>query len=915
MRSLRDSVSFLIIAGLFAGASLVAILSFRSFPTYPDFIVGPVTWGADSKIQDLLALPAVGTIFIFGYFFLASRAAKAPHLTEVLLWWCLPAVMALAPVMMGHALDRGLLFLSAFGLLVIVGLSALRKCEPALISRALLSVIFLSLFPFGIAATLRSVLSLDSKMIEASAKAILLSGILSVLVLSWVRATVLRTILARFLPLTQLGLAFFFFLLVPPKIVGPAGPIALPSQAGLWFLAGLLAVCTIVDILRRAFRKDIEPFSPLAIFALLMAVRFGQTTPPFIDPDDYHFGERLLGSWIYSLGGLPYVDYIPPHGIVDDDFPGMINRFFFDGSAALTGEASRVAYVLLALPAFLLMSAFTGSLSLTLVGFYFLHGVFQMGAGLKWIYFIPFICLWFGGQKRIRPGWWLITWWLSSIILILGVPPQGLLLMVASIPLALWQLIRLRRSRGDFIYFGLGLLGASAAVLVSPVGSMFFAAIRYVLENGPINQIAYGIPWHISFDVSSNLLLELARMSWVGLPTAVIVLLFSRRMQEKPLAIFALLVSVSFIPYCMGRIDPGSLSRPGIFSIFSWSVLAPMIFFKMTDFQVRPLFVLALALINGLLTVRPVLLFDDLRSAVASELPVGPLKNGADYDMHNLGRAMVEEKHFQAITALQSFLSQKLSPGETYLDLTGRHAQYFYFNRRPLLDVTAPYNMVAPKQQIRAVEKLKSMRPRVVLLKSNLPTVEHDGGGLALRNPIVVSYIIHNYIPRLEDGFIVGYLYSAHNDLISDYEAQLFAKVFSREDLQKIPIAWGRSLASLEGRMRKVLDLEGRFVSDGQSVVARSLKFDGSRGGLLKIDLACADLRAEPRLQISWNGAGLKEPPPTITLTGASGPLIIPLDSNPRWTLARDIDDLHIHAGPNCERVSIRNAGIYSREF
>ena len=72
----------------------------------------------------------------------------------------------------------------------------------------------------------------------------------------------------------------------------------------------------------------------------------------------------------------------------------------------------------------------------------------------------------------------------------------------------------------------------------------------------------------------------------------------------------------------------------------------------------------------------------------------------------------------------------------------------------PPLAVTAPYNLVSLKQQKRAVENL-SEPPKIALLQAD--NITHDGGGLALRNPYLYRFVIENYMPRYEKGFIVGY--------------------------------------------------------------------------------------------------------------------------------------------------------------
>ncbi len=69
--------------------------------------------------------------------------------------------------------------------------------------------------------------------------------------------------------------------------------------------------------------------------------------------------------------------------------------------------------------------------------------------------------------------------------------------------------------------------------------------------------------------------------------------------------------------------------------------------------------------------------------------------------------------------------------------------------------VTAPYNMVSLAQQKRSVERLSKNLPPLALLEG--ANIIHDGGGLALRNPYLYRFIVDNYVPRFEDGFIIGY--------------------------------------------------------------------------------------------------------------------------------------------------------------
>jgi hypothetical protein len=71
-----------------------------------------------------------------------------------------------------------------------------------------------------------------------------------------------------------------------------------------------------------------------------------------------------------------------------------------------------------------------------------------------------------------------------------------------------------------------------------------------------------------------------------------------------------------------------------------------------------------------------------------------------------------------------------------------------------MMAVTAPYNMVSSSQQKREIERLSKNLPRLVILDA--ANIIHDGGGLALRNPYLYRFIIDNYRPSFQDGFIIG---------------------------------------------------------------------------------------------------------------------------------------------------------------
>ena len=350
--------------------------------------------------------------------------------------------------------------------------------------------------------------------------------------------------------------------------------------------------------------------------------------------------------------------------------------------------------------------------------------------------------------------------------MILGVPPQGILLVAAFGLLALKIALDQIRFGDKKSWQFLGLVAAFTVLLVvgTPLLSMLVGAIRYVLENGPINQIAYGIPWASSSNAGSfEFIFDAIRMSWVAVPILSLYVILTRGgdFKDSNSAVYPALAFLAFslllIPYTMGRIDYSGMSRPGLASTFGWAVLFPILLWGVCKVQVRAFVVLAATFMSAVLGFH-LAAYSGLSSAAVQRTPYLSLRDSTKAGLPNIGHAYVDENQWNRINRLKELLNSRLAAGETYLDLTSRNAHYFYMDRAPIVPVTAPFNMVSTGQQKRVVEKLTMTPPKIALLQAD--NIVHDGGGLALRNPYLYRFAMDHYVPRLEKGFIVGYLKS-----------------------------------------------------------------------------------------------------------------------------------------------------------
>lgn len=1021
-------------------------------PSYSSFIVGNITWDAASKFQDLLAAPIFISVLLFCAWLFKTNISnikinrsetEANSFINQLLTWSIPAAITFGSSLVGLSFDVKLFHLSILGIIYFALTSIIlknpnSKLTSTTASIALLSVILISLVPLELSLLLGRLpasigYSIDTVTASKITYKLLATGSIGLLLIAAYRPNHLEKLAPATLFFGQIASSTLFLCFYPARLITPSGIITKYSTTPLLKLAlFFLIVFSIVDITRRllTFQKNkmqnlADLISPLAVFALLIIFKSGVTTQPSVSPDDYHFGEHLLGWWQYLQGVVPYIGYVPAHGIIGDDLPGLLAYIFYEGTAADIAEAARLATLILSFLAFISLYKFSKNYILSFTAILLLGGSSQ-STNLSWLYLVPFLCIWLNSALLEKHAKWLSIWLLTVPLAILGVPPQGILITVASAPLVLYVLWEYRKKnefRADSYYLIVTLSIIIGASIFTPFASMLFGAVRYVLENGSINQVAYGIPWSLSWNGSprSGFIFEAIRMSWVFVPVVALLTVYNERnnlkQSAKPAvaAVVVVTLALLLIPYSMGRIDPGAGSRPSTSGILGWSVLMPLAVWALVECRVKAGWVLLGAILSSTVNVFPPSL-NAFVSSFAPTILVGSIYHGPSNGFRNIGDGSIQQENVERLIRLKSLMDSKLAPNESYLDLTSRNALYFYLNRPPLLPVTAAYNMVPLAQQRRAIDILKIAKPRIALLEAK--NITHDGGGLALRTPLLYRYIIDHYIPNYENGFVLGYLktepdsvnniaripllktrdsepnskqpsvnsfivdpkfskllkigqiiklpdghsYKISNideneiklivegrhpnldtidnyievdlseDLLASYRATLFQKSFGVDDFKKIPIAWGRSLKTLESKLNLSSDLSSTpFTAKDFSVQGDSLKvsgpdpqliFDvsnlslaGQDSGVLRFDFSCKNEHQDPRIQLFWWGDTIEGPTEALSVkfNAENGSIVVPLEALPLWLMMKKIVGLRIDLdnAASCTSVKFKHLALY----
>jgi hypothetical protein len=377
--------------------------------------------------------------------------------------------------------------------------------------------------------------------------------------------------------------------------------------------------------------------------------------------------------------------------------------------------------------------------------------------------------------RRLSPAAWLLLWLCLGTLAFLTAPAQGGALVIATMPLGGWQAFRAVRDQPTTLFriAAAVVLMSALALTVTPIGKMIAGAIRYGFENSAVAAPAHGVEWAAGANAATPLnrwLWEAVRTSWivvglVGLAELISAWMSGERPRRTALVLTGVpvvLLAVVFIYRAAGRIDAGFASRLGFASMWMNALLLPMLLRASWGDRRWPAIVTLNIAAAGLLA--PV--FAPLNLQAIAQRTIEALGTPADLDrttalgLHNIGTAWLPRENLARLEVVNKVLNVLLDPGETYLSLTNRNAEYFYLDRRLPIESGALYNMPNDSQQLRAIRMLAE-RPVPVVAGS--PGQLLDGGPPSLRTYAIYPYLIWRYIPvKINDMILMVALERMH---------------------------------------------------------------------------------------------------------------------------------------------------------
>ena len=739
----------------------------------------------------------------------------------------------------------------------------------------------------------------------------------------------------------QTALPLLLAVMIPPAL-SANGQLVTQGDSKVLLTLLVLALAAIWIALTRRWianaRADSinlsQALSPIAILPIAVFVATSHPAFPTFVGDEFHTGEHLL-SWqqFHDFGKIPFVGFVPIHPLMDF-FVSGVNSFLFDGTLANYENSRAILFAVAAALTFLALTRFAG------VGF----ALALSFAASLWdrLLFVPALLLVLcDGRLLANRLRWLVLWLCLCPIALLYNPAVGIALTIASGPIAVIQLWRLFQSdRRALLFVGIG----CAAVLVLVVGipltrSIAFGFVHFLIENGRTVVAAHAIEWrpgplHLPKGggvLRTPLAWEMFRFSWIialliaaWIGLSRVIDWRSRKPQTIAIAAVACIFLLTLSNWTIGRIDANLPSRTGEVSYLAVLYILPILGAGIGRWSSTSNLLLLLGIgffqgglsgsTNGGSMVHSPFSIESLRNKPATVLPIPSNCLSIDsraLGLPNLGHVYAPREVFEPVLNLRDELAKYLRPGETYLDLTGRQANYFFLGLPVPVSYGASWMAANISLQDELLQQIKASAPPVVWLA---PSIFQGAETPSLRTYKLFRFLLPRYVPILGSGklFLVLRDRIAGPAPSKTEQIDLLHQAFGPNSIERIPAAWGSSWPRLQHLFGSPLPLEipDKIVSDASPISLPLAEVSGTTYDFLKIDLF-SNVAKQSRLEmeVSWTS---ETGPGSVQFVAESGTNLIPLGAFADWLLSEKIRNVQITpvSGPVDLKYTVRNVEL-----
>jgi hypothetical protein len=673
-------------------------------------------------------------------------------------------------------------------------------------------------------------------------------------------------------------------------------------------------------------RPLVKAVSPVSVAAMMVFIIGFSAPVPELWHDYFQLGE-LLVPWqqMWQFHSLPYVDFAPVHGLMELGY-GLLNQVFFDGTAAgLSASKPLVAGLALGI------TGLAASELLTPLGALIL--LFACLPIWDRFYFLAAPLFIIAGPRLLRaPIAWLMVWLVVGALVCGYNEALGPAFVLATVPLAGWQTWRgMRTARLKLAALLLAVTAIAVTVyLIVPLRQIAFGFVNFALDNAWTNQAANGVAFSEVTGVrdqvggygSSQFLWETVRFGWIPISIAGAWLCWrqwSKPPGERNISAIVVASSIPLMLYvaaiwAIARIDSGWMTRSGGLALAAMFFLVPAMVLVSVSKKQLARAALLLAVFMGLISTSvpaatdPISLAEKSSAARIVDAGTGVI-DGSKIGLPRIGQVVRPEPDWTVeILNMKKSLSTILKPDETFFDLANHTALYFFLGLRSPVQY-GPYVACNSRLQAIMMRQLQNHPVPAVLIGGGPGSFNEEPMSLRCYRPYH-DYVL-KYTVLTADGWIFLVDPSRnpdHEPVGTESQLQVLDSIYRREDLLRLPIAWGESFKAMRDRFATIATVRMSLTAPAGRGTTPTLtwKIPPQAASGVSADFVRLTLNIDPVDPVALRWASRTDPPrdtgpePQLSLTwakqdgvpsapirfrGISGQLLIPLGAYPRWLL------------------------------
>jgi hypothetical protein len=514
-----------------------------------------------------------------------------------------------------------------------------------------------------------------------------------------------------------------------------------------------------------------------------------------VSPDSYHSGEYYIPARLVaeSIWGL-FDEYNPSRGLTNY-YPALVALLIDDPmnfERLSFYELTVVRFTLLTISFFLLVGInfYARTLIIIFIGSFLVGGILSAVALM-----IPatwFICQNINFFKPIKTMTILVG---TSLFLTFHSAGEGVLWNIVVLLVFVPKIFENRSIISKYSIHTYVMLALSVIFYFTVI--MFFSPklISYVSGNGSINIAAHSIYNLLDFTKK----IALAKYGFLYLAAILsLIMVYSVKQghrKETDFALIALGLVILGILRFMGRDDTGSLSRPFAATLLiSTAILVLVLHLGRSSRGLSRISLLSLCTIifvsfsfSSQITLTKILAFFSSEPLIFNKALPGNIS--------------------ASLKSVDTFYEKYAGNCSSLVDLTGNNSILALSKRLSFIPTTSSYNAVSRSEQkaiIETIQKYETLGGACIRIMHQ--NIDHDGGGLLLRAPLLGRYImsldlvdVDEDLPttgvwvrtaRKENGKYLGEsnTYEEERALINYFD------MFS--NLQWLPLSWGMSRTS-----------------------------------------------------------------------------------------------------------------------